>query len=78
MLNLLVKNVFGASAREKDNYNKEMGTVTEYIKFMPHLLDFENKRVYFKREIKKMRRASYARDLVLSIRRKDIFMDAYS
>jgi hypothetical protein len=45
---------------------------------MPNLLDFENKRRHFQREIKKLRRASYARDLVLYIRRDDIFMDAFS
>lgn len=55
-----------------------MGSWSEYIKFMPNLLDFENKRTYFKKEIKKIRRSSLARDLTLSIRRNEIFMDAYS
>lgn len=52
--------------------------MSEYIKFMPNLLDFDNKRMYFKKEIKKLRRGSLARDITLSIRRKEIFMDAYS
>lgn len=55
-----------------------MATISEYIKFMPNLLDFENKRIYFKKELKKMKRTVNARPLVLMIRRKEIFMDAYS
>jgi len=78
ILNKLVKNVLSASARDKESSVKDIITVSEYIKFMPNLLDFENKRMYFKKEIKKLRRGGYARDLRLSIRRKEIFMDAYS
>lgn len=54
-----------------------MSTIIEYIKFMPNLLDFDNKRAYFKKEIKKMRK-SYHRDLTLYIRRSQIFTDSYS
>lgn len=37
---------------------------------MPNLLDFENKRMYFKKEVKKLKRNNaYARDLTLYIRR---------
>lgn len=77
-MNKLVKSIFNAGARDKENYAKDIGTVSEYIKFMPNLLDFDNKRMYFKKEIKKLRRGSFARDLTLSIRRSEIFMDAYS
>jgi E3 ubiquitin-protein ligase HUWE1 len=45
---------------------------------MPNLLDFENKRMYFKKEIKKLRRQANARGLPLCIRRNNIFMDAFS
>jgi hypothetical protein len=45
---------------------------------MPNLLDFENKRIYFKKEIKKMKRNVNARSLILMIRRNEIFMDSYS
>ena len=45
---------------------------------MPNLLDFENKRQYFKKEIKKLRKLSNSRQLHLSIRRKEIFMDSFS
>ena len=43
---------------------------------MPNLLDFENKRMLFKKEIKKLKRASYSRDITLYIRRNQIFTDA--
>lgn len=78
ILNKLVKNIFSAGGRDRESAQKDIGAVSEFIKYMPNLLDFENKRLYFKKEIKKLRRASYARDLTLYIRRKDIFMDAYS
>ena len=45
---------------------------------MPNLLDFENKRMYFKKEIKKLRKQANPRGLPLYIRRNNIFMDAYS
>lgn len=45
---------------------------------MPNLLDFDNKRAYFKKEIKKLRRSVSGRDLQLYIRRNQIFQDAYS
>jgi len=32
-----------------------LGEVEVFIQHMPNLLDFENKRVFFKKEIKKMR-----------------------
>ena len=64
--------------RERESKSKDMATISEYIKFMPNLLDFENKRIYFKKELKKMKRSVNARPLVLMIRRKEIFMDAYS
>lgn len=80
ILNKLVKAIYGGNQREreKDSKAKDMATISEYIKFMPNLLDFENKRIYFKKELKKMKRSVNARPLVLMIRRKEIFMDAYS
>lgn len=77
ILNKLVKNMYSQSSRERESSSKDIGTISEYIKFMPHLLDFENKRMYFKKEIKKLRRAGYS-NLTLYIRRSEIFMDAYS
>lgn len=77
ILNKLVKNMYSQSSRERDSSSRDMGTVSEYIRYMPNLLDFENKRMYFKKEIKKLRRAGYS-NLTLYIRRSEIFMDAYS
>lgn len=65
-LNKLVKHIF--SSKEKDS-SKDSGTVAEYIRYMPNLLDFENKRMYFKKELKRIKRASYSRDITLYIRR---------
>ena len=45
---------------------------------MQNLLNFDNKRALFKKEIKKMRRQYGAHGLRLNIRRNEIFMDAYS
>mmetsp|Transcript_4327 Transcript_4327/g.7309 ORF Transcript_4327/g.7309 Transcript_4327/m.7309 type:complete len:410 (-) Transcript_4327:52-1281(-) len=66
-----------------DSKNKSMSqidtsTMKEYIRFLPHALDFENKRTLFKREIKKLRRQSNLRSITLYVRRGEIFMDAYS
>jgi hypothetical protein len=67
MINKLVNQMY--TSRDKSNSIKDMSTIIEYIKYMPNLLDFENKRVYFKKEIKKLKRSSYGRDLTLYIRR---------
>lgn len=50
------------------------------MKAMPNILNFENKRSYFRREIEKLkiRRDSRRSSLRLSIRRKEIFMEAYA
>jgi hypothetical protein len=63
------------SSRESQNANS---IVKDFIKSMPHVLDFENKRALFKREIKKLKKQSGVRNLTLYIRRSEIFMDAYS
>lgn len=60
ILNKIVKNIYNASgnsAQEQlENHQRELSTVSDYIKYMPNLLDFDNKRMYFKKEIKKLRR----------------------
>jgi hypothetical protein len=41
---------------------------------MPNLLDFDNKRIYFKKELTKFKKASIFGDTIqLNIRRQDIF-----
>ena len=78
LLNKLVKAVYVAGAKDKEAASKDITTITEFIRFMPNLLDFENKRMYFKKEIKKLRKQANARGLPLYIRRNNIFMDAFS
>ncbi|CDW76386.1 ubiquitin-protein ligase [Stylonychia lemnae] len=51
--------------------------VEALIKQMPNLLDFDNKRIYFKRELQKLKKAQYAEQIQLFIRRDNIFMDSY-
>lgn len=82
ILNKIVKNIYNASGNnaleQQENHQRELSTVSDYIKYMPNLLDFENKRMYFKKEIKKLRKQANARGLPLYIRRNNIFMDAFS
>lgn len=80
LLNKLVKAVYVASAKDKEAASKDITTITEFIRFMPNLLDFENKRMYFKKEIKKLRRGGFARNLTLYVRRDraHIMDDAFS
>lgn len=47
------------------------------IRHMPNLLDFENKRVYFRKELQKLRRGQYQGSVELFIRRDNIFRDSY-
>lgn len=65
ILNKIVKNIYNASgsnAQElQENHQRELSTVSEYIRFMPNLLDFDNKRMYFKKEVKKLRKQANAR-----------------
>lgn len=53
-------------------------TLSAFVKAMPNILNFENKRSYFRREIDKLKRDQRASGLRLSVRRKDIFMEAYA
>ncbi len=52
--------------------------IDSLIRDMPHLLDFDNKRWWFKQELKKLKRAQYHEQVSLYIRRDDIFMDSYA
>lgn len=55
-------------------------SITDIINYMPNLLNFENKRAYFKREIEKMKREAEADhdSISISVKRNDIFMTAYN
>jgi hypothetical protein len=46
--------------------------------FVPGVLDFENKRVFFRREIDKIKRESHSDTLNLHIKRSDIFTEAFA
>jgi hypothetical protein len=48
------------------------------IKHMSNILDFENKRTYFKSELQKVKKSQYFDQIQLSIRRDNIFMDAFA
>jgi hypothetical protein len=48
------------------------------VQYMPNILNFENKRVHFKKELEKMRRDARRQRLSLVIKRADIFTDAYA
>lgn len=53
-------------------------TFNIFITKYPHLLDFENKRLWFKAEIKKLKyNTSYPEALRLYISRSDVFNDSY-
>ena len=54
----MFKTIMSSKNQNKDGNNAYYSTIKEYIGFMPHVLDFENKRALFKREIKKLRKSS--------------------
>jgi hypothetical protein len=47
------------------------------IRHMPNLLDFDNKRIYFRKELSKMKRGQFQGQIDLFIRRDNIFRDSY-
>jgi hypothetical protein len=48
------------------------------IIYMPNLLDFDNKRIYFKRELAKLKRNQHHDQIQVFVRRDNIFMDSYA
>ena len=50
----------------------------EFVKYMPALLDFDNKRAYFKKELKKLKRQVGSPEFSLKVRRRDVFHDAFN
>ena len=50
------------------------------ITYMPNFLDFENKRTYFKQQLKKLKGSDYlyGEQINLKIKRDEIFDDAYN
>jgi len=41
--------MFSSNSKDRESVTKEVNTIAEYIKYMPNLLDFDNKRMYFKK-----------------------------
>jgi hypothetical protein len=57
----------------------ELFTLSTFIKAMPNILNFENKRAYFKKEIEKIKKSHIRMsDISLRVKRKDIFMETYA
>ena len=52
-------------------------SVTEIVKYMPNLLDFESKRGYFAKELEKMREQRHHGRLRVRINRQNIFQSAF-
>ena len=52
--------------------------MSELAKYMPNILDFENKRAHFKREITKLKRENRYGRMNLDIRRSDMLTEAYN
>jgi hypothetical protein len=50
----------------------------EIVKYMPNLLNFDNKRAYFIKELRKRNVAGGERDKRMEIDRKRIFMDTFN
>lgn len=62
----------------KQNPNLLNTTFSTVISKYPQLLDFENKRTYFRNEVKKLKQNHAYDDIRLNIRRSEVFMDSYS
>ncbi len=61
--------------QKSQNFLQEMEPI---IRQMPNLLDFENKRFFFRQELRKLKKNQYYEQIHLYIRREDIFMDSYA
>lgn len=62
----------------KQNVNILNDSLSLIIKKAPHLIDFENKKLYFKAKLKQNRQRQYAGQIRIKVRRNDIFKDSYS
>lgn len=52
-------------------------TFSSLISKFPYMLDFENKRVYFKTELKNLKRDRVYDNISLKVRRHEVFMDSF-
>ncbi len=61
----------------KGNKGQFVHEIEPIIKQAPNILDFENKRWFFKQGLKKLKVQGHG-DMHLQIRREDIFMDSFA
>jgi E3 ubiquitin-protein ligase HUWE1 len=61
----------------RQNPNLLYETFSSLVTKFPYLLDFENKRVYFKAELRNMRRDRGYDNISLRVRRHEVFMDSF-
>lgn len=73
---LINKKIINKLIKQKPQLFAE--ALEQFVKYMPNLLDFDNKRGYFKKELAKLKRNHHHQDVNLMIRRDNIFMDAYA
>jgi hypothetical protein len=72
----IINKIFMAQTNDTNSAQFNVGT---FVKAMPNILNFENKRAFFRKEIEKMKREGVHRDSTsIKIRRKDMFTEAYA
>lgn len=81
-LNRIIKQIYGSQEERKQQNEAEavardLDSVVEYIKYMPSLMDFENKRSYFKKELRGIKRRSNAQEMNIRVNRSQIFRDTF-
>lgn len=62
---------------EAEALQKDLEIVSDYVKYMPALLDFDNKRIFLRKELKRLKRHVQAPGISLKVRREEIFHDAF-
>lgn len=79
-LNSLVRQMYGNAENRQpgqaEALAKDLETVCEYIKYMPAILDFDNKRIYLRKELKRLKRHAQT-NIKLQLRRDQIFPDTF-
>lgn len=61
----------------RQNPNLLTDTFNSLVKRFPFLLDFENKRIYFKSALRDLRRGGSHDNIKLNVRRHEVFMDSF-
>ena len=70
----IINKIFNTSSPDVSSFN-----LTTFVKAMPNVLNFENKRQFFRKEIDKIKKeALHRHSISIKIRRKDMFTEAYA